>query len=123
MLPMSLSVILFSKDEDKIISAMFITFINLRGSIPFMVFCSQAENVAYNTSFLAILDFYLLFCGSLLFLCKFPIFLLHFWLTKAHVRASGLFSILLARIILKLGTFGLFKFRPFFFWVNLQVLE
>lgn len=62
---------------------------------------------------------YLLYCYKLnifeflffilAFLVKMPIFLLHFWLPKAHVEAPVFGSIYLARIILKLGRFGLIR--------------
>lgn len=43
---------------------------------------------------------------SLPFLVKFPIYLFHLWLPKAHLEASTLGSILLASILLKLGRMG-----------------
>ena len=43
------------------------------------------------------------------FLVKLPVFGLHFWLPKAHVEASTSGSIILARLLLKLGSFGLFR--------------
>jgi NADH:ubiquinone oxidoreductase subunit 4 (subunit M) len=38
---------------------------------------------------------------------KFPIFGFHFWLPVAHVEASTVGSIVLAGILLKLGSVGL----------------
>lgn len=43
------------------------------------------------------------------FLAKIPIFFLHFWLPKAHLQAPFFGSILLARIYLKIGIFGLMR--------------
>jgi len=43
------------------------------------------------------------------FLVKLPVFGLHFWLPKAHVEASTSGSMILARLLLKLGSFGLFR--------------
>lgn len=40
---------------------------------------------------------------------KCPVFGVHLWLPKAHVEASTIGSIILARGLLKLGTIGLFK--------------
>jgi NADH:ubiquinone oxidoreductase subunit 4 (subunit M) len=51
------------------------------------------------------LIFNYLLVGS--FLVKFPIFGFHYWLPVAHVEASTVGSILLAGILLKLGSLGL----------------
>ncbi|MEM1366856.1 MAG: NADH-quinone oxidoreductase subunit M [Cyanobacteria bacterium P01_H01_bin.15] len=44
------------------------------------------------------------------FLIKIPIFPFHTWLPDAHVEASTPISILLAGVLLKLGTYGLLRF-------------
>ena len=46
---------------------------------------------------------------SITFLMKFPIFFLHLWLPKAHVEAPTTASILLAGLLLKLGTIGFIR--------------
>ena len=43
-------------------------------------------------------------------LIKIPIFPFHTWLPDAHVEASTPISVLLAGVLLKLGTYGLFRF-------------
>lgn len=49
---------------------------------------------------------------TIAFIVKTPIFLVHIWLPKAHVEAPVAGSILLAGILLKLGSYGLFLFLP-----------
>lgn len=50
------------------------------------------------------------------FIVKAPVFIFHYWLPKAHVEASTLGSILLAGVLLKLGSWGLFLILSFSTW-------
>lgn len=118
-IPMSISILLYSRDEGKIISLIFILFINLMGSIPFIFFCRQLKSFFSALSQHSML---VLFTFILVLICKLPVFLFHFWLTKAHVRASALISMLLARIMLKLASFGLLKFSGLFYWSSFTFL-
>lgn len=52
---------------------------------------------------------------SLRFLVKFPIFLVHMWLPKAHVEAPISGSIILAGVLLKIGGYGMFLLSPIIF--------
>jgi len=68
----------------------------------------------------------LFFVGS--FIVKFPIFGVHYWLPVAHVEASTVGSILLAGILLKLGSVGLIYLIIYlgfiikFHWLSLGVI-
>ena len=52
------------------------------------------------------------------FLTKIPIFGVHLWLPKAHVEAPVIGSIILAAVLLKLGTFGVWLIIPVVFHYN-----
>lgn len=62
------------------------------------------------------------------FLVKFPVYFLHLWLPKAHVEAPTTARILLAGLLLKLGTAGflrlgeVMKFTFMNFWVVLSLV-
>lgn len=100
-----------AKNEDKKEALMFIIFINILGSIPFIIYSYLKRNEikTFYTETKANSLTITLF-SIILFAAKTPVFFFHFWLTKAHVRASGCCSIILARVIIKLGTMGLYKF-------------
>ena len=58
---------------------------------------------------------WLFFLFALAFAIKVPLFPLHTWLPDAHVQAPTGGSVILAGVLLKMGTFGLLKFcLPFF---------
>lgn len=62
------------------------------------------------------------------FIVKFPIFGFHYWLPVAHVEASTVGSMLLAGLLLKLGSVGLMYvvmylgFMVKFHWLSLGVV-
>lgn len=54
----------------------------------------------------------------LAFLVKIPLYSTHLWLPKAHVEAPVAGSIILAGILLKLGSYGLLRIASPFWWVS-----
>jgi len=56
------------------------------------------------------------------FLVKIPIYSLHLWLPKAHVEAPLAGSIILAAILLKLGSYGLIRLRAMYPYLRISIL-
>lgn len=129
--PLAWLILTTSKDKDKRESLKFIILLNTIGSVPFIAYATLDQNlirIEYNLLDLKRIS--VLRLVIILFAFKTPIFMLHLWLTKVHVSSSGNCSIILARVIIKLGTVGIIKFTKntqrntrFCFFSSLAVLR
>nr|YP_007026376.1 NADH dehydrogenase subunit 4 [Argas africolumbae]AFV32073.1 NADH dehydrogenase subunit 4 [Argas africolumbae]UYL27192.1 NADH dehydrogenase subunit 4 [Argas africolumbae] len=101
---------------ERLQAGIYMLFYTLFGSLPLLI-CLMFNSFSLNF-------IYLFFCngdlGSLFFflivvafLVKVPMFFLHLWLPKAHVEAPVFGSMILAGVLLKLGIFGLYRFKLF----------
>jgi len=64
----------------------------------------------YQTDFPASVQLWLFAAFALAFAIKVPMFPFHTWLPDAHVQAPAAGSVMLAGVLLKLGTYGFFRF-------------
>lgn len=78
-------------------------------SMPFLFVYFSLDWNFILVYFDSVLSWELVFVISLTFLMKFPVFFLHLWLPKAHVEAPTTASMLLAGLLLKLGTVGFLR--------------
>jgi NADH-quinone oxidoreductase subunit M len=117
--------------EERVYAAVKFVLYTLVGSLLMLVAilyfgyeAGQAVNGGvFTTDYFKLLEFatplgmqtWLFFLFALAFAIKVPLFPLHTWLPDAHVQAPTGGSVILAGVLLKMGTFGLVKFcLPFF---------
>lgn len=117
--------------EDRIYAAIKFVLYTLVGSLLMLVAilylghaAGQAVNAGvFTTDWYKILDYnipassqtWLFFLFAFSFAIKVPLFPLHTWLPDAHVQAPTGGSVILAGVLLKMGTYGLVRFcLPFF---------
>jgi len=98
----------FGAQVQKIRSAYFLTIYTVITSMPFLYVYLLVELFSLYCDLL--LHSFILFILTVGFLIKFPVYFLHLWLPKVHVEAPASASVLLAGLLLKLGTYGFCRF-------------
>ena len=88
--------------------AAIIYLYNKAGSFDYLDILSQIETGRLVLSAHAQMLLFLAFFGS--FAVKVPLFPLHTWLPDAHVEAPTAGSVMLASVMLKMGTYGLLRY-------------
>lgn len=123
LIPIIIVIFYSSKDKDKWESLIFMLVLNIGGSVPFIFYSSKSLNSSEN---LYSYQFYsrrtAIICIIIVIIIKTPLLLLHVWLTKVHVSASGNCSIILARTIIKIGSIGIVKFSSQFLNISAYTL-
>ena len=121
------TIVLLGYSYERLIAAFLIIFYSFLFSSPTLIIILIFDYTFLIKEWLIyslIINYFLV--GS--FMVKFPIFGFHYWLPVAHVEASTIGSIILAGVLLKLGSVGLLyvviylNFIIKFHWLGLGVI-
>nr|AHX97794.1 NADH dehydrogenase subunit 4 [Elasmosoma sp. QL-2014] len=129
LIPMIFIIMGWGAQIDRIQASMYMLFYTLLGSLPFLVTLFFLFKKLNTLSFILMYNFsntlysnniflFLSILGA--FLIKLPLYFTHSWLPKAHTEAPVSGSMILAGIMLKLGTYSIYRLILIFNFINMK---
>nr|YP_010271126.1 NADH dehydrogenase subunit 4 [Anchon lineatum]UKB86891.1 NADH dehydrogenase subunit 4 [Anchon lineatum] len=114
LIPLFVLILGWGRYPERLSSGFYLFFFTLFGSVPLFLmiiyFYVDLMVLVFFFDFNFGFNFLLHLFMILPFLIKLPIFMLHFWLPKAHVQAPISGSMILAGVMLSIGGYGLVRF-------------
>nr|YP_010478406.1 NADH dehydrogenase subunit 4 [Nesophrosyne maritima]UVI59850.1 NADH dehydrogenase subunit 4 [Nesophrosyne maritima] len=113
LVPLMILILGWGYQPERLMSGMYLFFYTALASLPLLMLILYMSHTSNSLFFdYLVLDSKLLllhFILVLVFMVKFPMYLLHYWLPKAHVQAPVSGSMILAGLMLSVGGYGLIR--------------
>nr|QPK42068.1 NADH dehydrogenase subunit 4 [Zhengitettix curvispinus] len=125
MLPTLLLILGWGYQPERVSAGMYLILYTFTASLPLLVVLLWLDicygSLNYVLTFNMGYSMYFYLSMIMAFLVKFPLYMFHLWLPKAHVEAPVSGSMILAGVLLKLGGYGLIRVFKFMYVYSINL--